>query len=55
MHGASIIQDMSASILERLRTDLAGLRSAGLYKGERVIAGPQGGVIRTGAFDVQVR
>ena len=43
---------MNASILERLRTDLAALRSAGLYKAERVISTPQGGVIRTGAADV---
>src|ERR1700727_1175728 len=43
---------MSASILERLRADLAGLRAAGLYKSERVLGGPQGGVIRTGERDV---
>src|SRR3984957_12587779 len=43
---------MSASILERLRADLAGLRAAGLYKSERVLGGPQGGVIRTGDADV---
>src|ERR1700735_1667965 len=43
---------MSASILERLRADLAGLRAAGLYKTERVLGGPQGGVIRTGERDV---
>src|SRR6202161_3445818 len=43
---------MSASILERLRADLAGLRAAGLYKTERLRAGPQGGVIRSGERDV---
>ena len=43
---------MSAPILERLRADLAGLRAAGLYKSERVLGGPQGGVIRTGERDV---
>src|SRR5476651_2367486 len=43
---------MNSSILERLRTDLAGLRTAGLYKSERVIAGPQGAVIRAGERDV---
>jgi glycine C-acetyltransferase len=43
---------MNASILERLRTDLAELRDAGLYKGERVISSPQGGVIRTGDREV---
>ena len=43
---------MNSSILERLRTDLAGLRTAGLYKSERVIAGPQGAVIRSSERDV---
>jgi glycine C-acetyltransferase len=43
---------MSTSILERLRTDLAELKAAGLYKGERVIAGPQGGVVHAGQHDV---
>jgi glycine C-acetyltransferase len=43
---------MNPSILERLRADLAGLRSAGLYKNERVISGPQGAVIRSGERDV---
>jgi len=43
---------MNSSILERLRTDLAGLRTAGLYKSERVIAGPQGAVVRSSEHDV---
>jgi glycine C-acetyltransferase len=43
---------MNSSILGRLRTDLAGLRTAGLYKTERVLAGPQGAVIRSGERDV---
>jgi glycine C-acetyltransferase len=43
---------MHLSILDRLRTDLAGLRSAGLYKSERVIAGPQGALIHSGERDV---
>jgi glycine C-acetyltransferase len=43
---------MNSSILERLRTDLTGLRAAGLYKSERVIAGPQGALIRSGERDV---
>jgi glycine C-acetyltransferase len=43
---------MNSSILERLRTDLDGLRSAGLYKSERVIGGPQGAVIRSGEREV---
>jgi glycine C-acetyltransferase len=43
---------MNASFLDRLRTDIAGLRDQGLYKGERVLAGPQGGVVRTGEREV---
>jgi glycine C-acetyltransferase len=43
---------MSASFLERLRTELAGLREQGLYKSERVLAGPQAGVVRTGEREV---
>jgi glycine C-acetyltransferase len=43
---------MNASFLDRLRTDLAGLRDQGLYKSERVLAGPQGGVVRTGEREV---
>jgi glycine C-acetyltransferase len=43
---------MNASFLDRLRTDLAGLRDQGLYKGERVLASPQGGVVRTGEREV---
>jgi glycine C-acetyltransferase len=42
---------MNSSMLERLRTDLAGLRSAGLYKTERILAGPQGALIRSGERD----
>ena len=33
-------------------TDLAALREQGLYKGERVLAGPQGGAVRTGDREV---
>src|SRR6202035_3546786 len=40
------------AVLERLRADLAGLREQGLYKSERVLAGPQGGLVRTGDRDV---
>jgi len=43
---------MNSSFLDRLRTDIAGLREQGLYKSERVLAGPQGGVVRTGDREV---
>ncbi len=43
---------MSTSILDRLRTDLAELKAAGLYKPERVLAGPQGSVVHAGQRDV---
>jgi len=43
---------MHQALLERLRADLAALREQGLYKGERILAGPQGGVVRTGDRDV---
>ncbi|MDE2450331.1 MAG: glycine C-acetyltransferase [Gammaproteobacteria bacterium] len=43
---------MTPSLLERLRSDLAGLRDQGLYKNERVLAGPQGGTVRTGEREV---
>ena len=34
---------MNPAFIERLRADLAGLKEQGLYKSERVLAGPQGG------------
>ena len=43
---------MNASFLERLSTDLESLREQGLFKGERVLAGPQGGTVRTAGQDV---
>jgi glycine C-acetyltransferase len=43
---------MNQAVIERLRADLAGLREQGLYKSERVLASPQGGVVRTGDRDV---
>src|ERR1700733_7333635 len=43
---------MNPAFIERLRADLAGLREQGLYKSERVLAGPQGSVVRTGDRDV---
>jgi glycine C-acetyltransferase len=51
-HGASIIEHMKENFFERLRADLQGLRTQGLYKSERVLGGPQGGVVRTGDQDV---
>ena len=43
---------MNQALLERLRDDLAGLREQGLYKSERVIAGPQGALVHAGDRDV---
>jgi len=43
---------MNQALLERLRSDLAALREQGLYKSERVIAGPQGAVVRAGDREV---
>ena len=43
---------MDQALSERLRSELQGLREQGLYKGERVLAGPQGGVVRAGDQDV---
>jgi len=38
---------MSAAFLAHLRTELDGIRSAGLYKAERVITTPQGALVTT--------
>ena len=43
---------MNQTLIERLRAELQGLREQGLYKGERVLDGPQGGVVRAGGRDV---
>ena len=43
---------MKRAVIERLRADIAGLKTQGLYKSERVLTGPQGGVVRTGDRDV---
>ena len=43
---------MNQALLELLRGDLAGLREQGLYKSERVIAGPQGALVHAGDRDV---
>jgi len=43
---------MNQALLERLRSDLTGLRGQGLYKSERVITGPQGALVHTGDRDL---
>src|SRR5687768_2908190 len=43
---------MNDAFLKRLRTDLTSVREQGLYKSERVLASPQGGVVRTGEREV---
>jgi glycine C-acetyltransferase len=43
---------MKQAVIERLRADLEGLKAQGLYKTERVLSGPQGGVVRTGDQEV---
>jgi hypothetical protein len=43
---------MNEALIERLRAELASLREQGLYKSERVLAGPQGGLVRTGDREV---
>ncbi len=43
---------MNEAFLKRLRSDISAVRDQGLYKSERVIASPQGGVVRTGEHDV---
>src|SRR6201984_1286056 len=43
---------MNQAVIERLRAEIAGLREQGLYKSERVLAGPQGGVGRAGDREV---
>ena len=48
----AIIPLMNQGLLERLRSDLTGLRGQGLYKSERVITGPQGALVHTGDRDL---
>jgi glycine C-acetyltransferase len=43
---------MNQAVIERLRGELSALREQGLYKSERVLAGPQGGVVRAGGREV---
>ncbi|HKT72735.1 MAG TPA: glycine C-acetyltransferase [Steroidobacteraceae bacterium] len=43
---------MNQAVTERLNRQLASLREQGLHKSERVLAGPQGGIVRTAERDV---
>jgi glycine C-acetyltransferase len=43
---------MNQAVIERLRGELSALREQGLYKSERVLAGPQGGVVRAAGREV---
>ncbi len=43
---------MMPQLIERLRSELSALREQGLYKSERVLAGPQGGRVATGGREV---
>ena len=43
---------MNQAFLARLTGDLASLRDQGLYKSERVLAGPQGALVHAGDRDV---
>jgi glycine C-acetyltransferase len=43
---------MNTSVIERLRAELAAVQEQGLYKSERVLGGPQGGVVQVGAHEV---
>jgi glycine C-acetyltransferase len=43
---------MNNAVIERLRGELTALREQGLYKSERVLTSPQGGVVRSGGRDV---
>ena len=43
---------MNQAVIERLRADLQGLTGQGLYKKERVLGGPQGGVVRVAGHEV---
>jgi glycine C-acetyltransferase len=42
---------MNQALIERLRGELFGLREQGLYKAERVLSSPQGGVIEVAGRD----
>jgi glycine C-acetyltransferase len=43
---------MNQAVIERLRGDLEGLTGQGLYKKERVLGGPQGGVVKVAGHEV---
>jgi len=43
---------MNQAVIERLRGELEGLVSQGLYKKERVLGGPQGGVVQVAGHEV---
>src|SRR3981189_2343115 len=43
---------MNPAVIGRLRGALTGIHSQGLDKSDRVLAGPQGGVVRAGERDV---
>jgi len=43
---------MNHAVIERLRSELQGLTEQGLYKKERVLGGPQGGVVQVGGQEV---
>jgi glycine C-acetyltransferase len=43
---------MNEAVITRLRGDLEALRAQGLYKPERVLQGPQGGVVEAGGREV---
>ena len=43
---------MMRDLIERLRCELGALKDQGLYKGERVLSGPQGSVVHTGGREV---
>jgi glycine C-acetyltransferase len=43
---------MNQAVIERLRGELQGLTEQGLYKKERVLHGPQGGVVQVAGHDV---
>ena len=43
---------MNDAVVTRLRAELDSLRAQGLFKGERVLEGPQGGVVEAGGREV---
>jgi glycine C-acetyltransferase len=50
--GDEYTEPMSEQLIERLRAELAAVREQGLYKRERVLSSPQGGVVRTNQSEV---